>query len=326
LEKLGFPENLIKILESVATEKITVREIGRRTGIRQSHIHTYLNQLRLRGVVEETKFRPKLYGLSVEGLTKILNEKKEFLKKELTRLERFDSAAVISSLHAVEEEIESVAYPPSILSNTKEFHDKAAYILNESKEVIIGTSRPFPWTDKYQLHKNPHHDTKDYWEAHELFLEESRKRKGDLRLTYLVNLDRFINHLNSKETEPAQRAGSIKAILDCLKMIKNGYSLDFICMNSEGTKLSLTTFVVGRDRGLFAISMADGKELVLYGLFLQHPVLAELYGEYVDMLQTKYGESPKDRLKKILRTTLTRVNLPPEDIKEFERELHQMDD
>jgi hypothetical protein len=138
-----------------------------------------------------------------------------------------------------------------------------------------------------------------------------------------VNIDKFTTLLNSKPLQ--RRIGSIEAIIDCLKKIQNGYNLDFLPTPIQGTKIVQTTFIVGIDSGLFAISMADSSELVLYGLFMEHKVLAEFYGRYVDILRDRYGELTKDRVKKILGTVVTRVKMPLKDKRRFEQELYKME-
>lgn len=319
LEILDFTENEGRILERIATKKSTAREIGRGTGIQRSHIHSHLRKLRLSGVVQESGFRPKRFGISVGALVEKLDEKKQKLSEKLASIERLDVESLLKSMITVGRGVETVAAPPVYLPNTEEFHEKAAHILSVSEEVIIGTVWPLPWTKRCQIDQDPSQDQREYWKAHSSFLDKTIKERKRSRIVYLVDTKRFSQLLDS--LEPAKKADSIKAIIDCIEVIKGGCPLDFLSISKQKARLPLTTFVVGRDSGYFAISMADAEHgLALHGLFVHHPMLAEMYGEYVDLIRRKaLGKRPEERLREILKRILNEVKLPSKDRKRFEK-------
>lgn len=320
LETLGFSVTETRILEAIASKRGTARQIEREIGVHRSHIHSHLKKLQRSGILQESGFRPKFYALSAKALTRRINEIEQELSKKLTRVKNLNVESLLSSLSGVNVGAEAGAVPPAYLPDTAEFHYRATNILNLSGEIIICTIWPLPWVKKYQIDQNPLPELREYWEAHNLVLEKAIGEGKGPSITYLVNVERFLELVNSMK--PARRVDVIKAVIQCIRMIKNGYPLDFVDFSKQSPKPSLTTFVVGRNSGHFAISMADDKYgRVLYGLFMHHGAMAEMYGSYVDMVRTGTPEkSREERLRKILDTILTRVTLPSRDKNKLEKE------
>lgn len=328
LKELEYRDLQTRILEAITVTAKTAREISNQTGIRRPHVHTNLKKLLSDGIIKEMKSRPNRYSLSFDGLVKKLDEKRRDLRQELYRLEKFDTKSLRLSLQTQisGEDMEAVESPPMFLRDSKEFHDTAANILNKSTDVIIGTNWPFPWIERFQIDRRPNASIEKYWEKHIRFLEKTREGPETNRLTYLVNIARYIELLDNGDS--SEKIGAIRAIISCVKLIKDGCHVDFMNIAKVKQKPSLTTFIVGRDSGLFAISMSSIKHIIMYGLSFQHSMLAEIYGRYVDMFKERaiaYGEGPERRLKKIIETVLSEVDLPRKDKRKLEQELNQVD-